>query len=81
MARLTELRALLVAKDDMSEKLTEQLDKAIVERANWLNDYQKGNFLDPELILPKVETRGLLQQMIGFGGLPKRQPDPAKDKK
>ena len=81
MRRLRELRALLSADDDVGEALARQLDKTIVERINWLNDYQKGKFLDPELDSPKVETPGLLQQMIGFGGLRKRQPDPSKDKR
>lgn len=81
VTQISELRVLLLAGDDSTEKLAQKIDKAIVNRLNWLADYEKGNFLDPELVSPKVETPGLLGQMVGGGLLRKRSPDSAKDAK
>jgi prephenate dehydrogenase len=67
VGHLHELRTLLVAGDDQNEELTQKIDKAIVARVNWLRDFEKGDFIDPELTSPKVERPNLLNQMIGFG--------------
>jgi prephenate dehydrogenase len=83
--QLRALRQLLASKDlaeaEEREQLAQIVDKAVVDRRNWLNDYQKGEFLDPELSGPNVETPGLLNQMVGFGGLRKRFGASPKDKK
>jgi hypothetical protein len=83
--QLRGLRQLLASKDlaepEEREQLAQIVDKAVVDRRNWLNDYQKGEFLDPELSGPNVETPGLLNQMVGFGGLRKRFGASPKDKK
>jgi prephenate dehydrogenase len=68
LAQLQQLRALLASTEASSEALVQKLDQAIVERHNWLADYQKGYFDDPELIQPKIERPGLMKQLIGFGG-------------
>jgi len=73
LAKLGELRTLLASEEDTGEELAQRLDKAIVARLNWLKDYEKGDFLDPELATPKMETPGLLNQMIGFGRLGRRR--------
>jgi len=78
MAQLVQTRALLTADDDKTEVVAQKIDRAVVARENWLQDFEKGSFTDPELITPKVENPGLLNQMIGFGRF--RKP-PKKDKK
>ena len=79
LAQLNELRALLVTVDNAEETLAQQLDQTVVARRNWLVDYQKGHFIDPELASPKVESRGLMQQLIGFGALKKRSSRSSKE--
>jgi prephenate dehydrogenase len=78
---LRELRNLIVAGEESSEQLAQLLDKAIVTRLNWLADYQKGRFTDPELVSPEVERTGFINQMIGLGAFRKRKDDPPKNKK
>jgi len=63
--RLTQVQTLL--NQDETEALTELIDHSVVERTNWLTDYEQGSFRDPELTPPEVERRGLMQQMFGFG--------------
>jgi prephenate dehydrogenase len=67
MIQLGQLRTLLAEADDSEEALIEMLDKAVVERYNWLVDYQKGRFVDPQLEPVKVETPGFMKRMIGLG--------------
>jgi len=67
LAQLGDLRALLTAADETDETLVEIMDQAIVERQNWLTDYQQGRFIDPELKSPEIERRGLMKQLIGIG--------------
>lgn len=67
MTQLSQLRTLLTEADDSEEALIEMLDKAVVERYNWLVDYQKGRFVDPQLEPVKVETPGFMKRMIGLG--------------
>jgi len=76
VAQLNRLRAML-ANDatDQTEPLAQIVDEAVVDRVNWLKDLEKGDFTDPELVAPKVETPGLLSQMIGFGRLRRRGSD------
>ncbi|MEM7342834.1 MAG: prephenate dehydrogenase [Chloroflexota bacterium] len=62
---LNQLRALL-AEDDL-EALAQHLDKAFVERHNWLTDYKKNRFSDPELTKTEIETPGLMKRLVGFG--------------
>jgi prephenate dehydrogenase len=57
----------LLSQDDAAESLAQLVDHSVVERANWLTDYQQGNFRDPELALPDMEKRGLMKQLFGFG--------------
>ena len=72
LAQLQELRTLLVESDPSKETLIQKLDQAIVERHNWLVDYQRGSFDDPELAPPTLERPGLMRQLIGFGGVKKQ---------
>ncbi len=65
-AQLQALRTLLT-QDGSDEALAEWLDQAIVERQNWLTDYQQGRFIDPELKSPEIERRGFMKQLIGIG--------------
>ena len=67
------------AQDDTSEELAQKVDKAMVARVNWLQDFEKGTFLDPELVSPKIENPGILNQMIGFGRF-RKGPDEGKKK-
>ena len=60
--------ASLTDETEGKEALAQALDKAVVERRNWLTDYQENRFLDPELVSPEVETPGLMRRLIGFGG-------------
>jgi prephenate dehydrogenase len=73
LAQLQQVRALLVEGEASSEALSHKLDQAIVERHNWLVDYQRGNFDDPELTPPSMERPSLMKQLIGFGGGVKKQ--------
>lgn len=79
--RLGDLRSMIVASEEVNEQLAQTLDKAIVTRLNWLTDYQKGRFVDPELISPEIERTGFINQMMGFGALRKRKAEPPKNKK
>lgn len=65
ITQLNQLRALLADAD--SEELIQMLDKAVVERHNWLVDYQKGRFVDPQLAPVKFEHQSFVKRMIGFG--------------
>lgn len=67
-AQLQQLRALLMEGESGAEALAQKLDQAIVERYNWLTDYQQGHFDDPELISPTIERPNLMKQLIGLGG-------------
>lgn len=66
IAQMNQLRTLL-ADEASEEALVELLDRAVVERYNWQQDYQQGRFTDPELIQPQVETPGLMKRLIGLG--------------
>jgi prephenate dehydrogenase len=72
LGQLQQFRALLV-EANAAEALAQKLDHAVVERHNWLVDYHRGSFDDPDLALPPLEKRGLMQQLVGLGGLGKRQ--------
>jgi prephenate dehydrogenase len=68
LLQLQQWRALLAEGDAAAEALAQKLDEAVVERRNWLVDYQKGHFDDPELAPPNIERPGFMRQLIGFGG-------------
>jgi prephenate dehydrogenase len=68
LAQLQQWRTLLAEEDISAEALAQKLDEAMVERRNWLANYQQGRFDDPELAPPKIEQPGLMRQLIGFGG-------------
>ncbi|MFN8458961.1 MAG: prephenate dehydrogenase/arogenate dehydrogenase family protein, partial [Anaerolineae bacterium] len=72
MGQLQQLRSLLV-EPEAGEALAQKLDHAIVERINWLKDYQQGYFDDSDLALPQIEKRGLMQQLVGLGSFGKKQ--------
>ena len=78
IAHLQQIRSLIAAGHESDETLAQLIDQAVVERTNWLKDVEKGQFRDPELASPKVESPGFLQQMIGFGSLRRRGPDSSK---
>jgi prephenate dehydrogenase len=65
--QLYELRHLLADSDASEETLVENLDKAIVERQNWLTDYQQGRFVDPERVSPDIKKPGFMKQLLGIG--------------
>jgi prephenate dehydrogenase len=71
MSELAQLRTLLLEtapeEKDAGEALAQNLDKAIVQRRNWLIDYQENRFIDSELIPPEIETPSLLKRWMGFG--------------
>lgn len=67
LEQLRQVRQLLAAAEDPTEPLTELIEKALVERANWLLDYEQGYFDDPELAPPSIERPSLMKQLIGFG--------------
>ncbi len=75
MVQLGKLRTLLVADGNKTEELAQTIDEAIVSRVNWLKDFEKGDFLDPELVTPRVERPNIVSQMIGFGRFRKRDED------
>ncbi|HEX9922721.1 MAG TPA: prephenate dehydrogenase/arogenate dehydrogenase family protein [Anaerolineae bacterium] len=71
MAQLRQVRAQLtdetLADSEVArEALAKMLDQAVVERHNWLKDFEQSNFADPELASPKVETPGLMKRLIGL---------------
>jgi hypothetical protein len=72
-AQLQQLRVLLAEGETSAEALAQKLDRAIVERHNWLVDYQRGDFDDPELAPATIERPGLMKQLIGFGGGGRKQ--------
>jgi prephenate dehydrogenase len=67
VAQLNRLRSLLAEADDSDETLVQMIDKAVVERHNWLIDYEKGRFVDPQLESVKVEPQGFMKRMLGLG--------------
>lgn len=67
LEQLGQLRTMIAAGDERGEALAQSLDKAVVERRNWLLDYQQHRFVDPELMSTPVENPGLLRRWIGFG--------------
>ena len=73
LAQLQQWRTLLAEGDASAEALAQKLDETLVERRNWLADYQQGRFDDPELAPPKIERPGLMRQLIGFGGGKKQE--------
>jgi prephenate dehydrogenase len=68
MAQLQQLRTLLAQGEAASAELIQKLDQAMVERHNWLADYQHGRFDDPELAPLPIERPSFMRQFIGFGG-------------
>lgn len=72
-AQLQQLRALLAEGETSAETLAQKLDQAIVERHNWLADYQRGDFDDPEMAPTPIERPNLMKQLIGFGGGRRKQ--------
>jgi prephenate dehydrogenase len=66
--QLQQLQALLIEGESGAEALVQKLDQAIVERHNWLADYQRGHFDDPDLTSPVIERPNFMKQLIGFGG-------------
>ena len=69
LVELGQLRQLIATgEDDKGEALAQRLDQAAVERSNWLLDYQKNRFVDPELQSAQMESPGLMRRLIGFGG-------------
>ncbi len=66
IAQLNQVRALLT-DEGSEEALVEWLDKAVVERHNWLIDYEEGRFIGPERITSKIEKQGLMKRLIGIG--------------
>ena len=70
ITELNHFRTLLHQGDGEAgpgEALAQRLDKAIVERHNWLADYEQNRFIDPELTTPEIDNPGLLKRWIGFG--------------
>jgi prephenate dehydrogenase len=72
LGQLQQLRALLV-EPDQAEALAQEFDRAVVERHNWLADYQRGSLGEPELSMPSFEKPNLMQQLIGLGGFKKQK--------
>ncbi len=77
-AKLSQLRSLLVDDKTTHETLAQAIDKTVVARLNWLEDFEKGDFTDPELVSPKVERPNFMAQMIGFGRLRRNDSNPPK---
>lgn len=69
MGELQSLRSLLTTSGEAEreEELAQQLDKAVVERLNWLKDYQSGRFVDPEIISAKIDEPGFMKKWLGLG--------------
>ncbi len=65
--QLNRLRFLLESGAESGEPLLEEIDHAIVERHNWLVDYQKNGFVDPELLSPTVESPSFMKRWLGVG--------------
>ena len=78
--QLQELRSLVADEEISEEALVEYVDQAIVARTNWQTDYKKGQYDDPELETTKIETPGLLNQMVGFDSIRKRLSGSSKKK-
>lgn len=54
------------AADD-SETVGQQIDRAVVARRQWLQDFEGGRFSDPELAPPNVDSPGFFKQWLGLG--------------
>jgi prephenate dehydrogenase len=70
--QLSRLRTLIAETEDTDEfdeddALFQMLDKALVERHNWLIDYEQGRFIYPEMKPTKIERPSFLKRMVGFG--------------
>lgn len=65
MEQLRQLR-LMLASEEPAEELARLLQKAVTERENWLKDYERGSFTDPELITPKVEGGSFMKRLLGM---------------
>ena len=81
LANLNHLRAQIAAGSDADERLVQAIDEAVVARTNWLTDYQKSDFTDPELRSTQPETPGFLRQMVGFGAWRRRDQDKEERRK
>ncbi|MBN1218485.1 MAG: prephenate dehydrogenase [Anaerolineae bacterium] len=56
----------LITNADSEEALAQMVDQAIVERHNWLVDYQKSRFIDPEMQAVQIEPQSFMKRLIGF---------------
>lgn len=65
MEQLRQLR-LMLASEEPAEELARLLEKVVTERENWLKDYERGSFTDPELITPKVEGGSFMKRLLGM---------------
>ncbi|MBN1991872.1 MAG: prephenate dehydrogenase [Anaerolineae bacterium] len=66
LEQLNQLRLLIANADSKQTALAQMIDQAVVERYNWLVDYRKGRFIDPELQAAQVETPSFMKRLIGF---------------
>lgn len=78
IGQLRHLQKLISAGIDSDDTLLEAIDEAVVARANWLSDYQKGQFGAPEKPSLEIEAPNFLKQMIGFGGFRRRSSNSSK---
>jgi len=67
MRHLHNIREQLINGEASQEELTQQFDQAVVERINWLKDYQAGQFIDPGTPPLTIEKPSLMKKWFGIG--------------
>jgi prephenate dehydrogenase len=76
-AELNRLRDRLAAAPtdaESAEQLAQAIDQAVVERRNWLKDFEQRQFIDPELAaLKPAEMPGFWERWLGFGAMRKKR--------
>lgn len=67
LEQLQQIRHLLLATESEPEPLAQLIDKAVVERYNWQQDYEAGRFIDPELTIKVEPPPGFMKRWMGLG--------------
>lgn len=72
---LAELRG-LISGSDTGEALAQAIDQAVVNRRDWLKEYQHGHIIEPELAAMRpTEIPGFWERWLGFGSFRKKRSD------
>ena len=62
--QLSQLRTILADETRSEEEFVDMIDKLVVERQKWQQDYQEGRFNDPEIAPAEIGNQGLMRRLI-----------------